>query len=160
MKTYPVNEKSEMIKIIDACQMCFVGFSNHEGFPYVVPMNFAMVEDDIILHSGPEGTHLSLLSKDENRVCVTFCTDGRLVYQHKEVACSYRMDAKSVMCRGYVEFVEDLVEKERLLNIFMKKYTDKSFTYSEPALKNVKLWKVRIVEMTGKEFGQKHRKHN
>jgi nitroimidazol reductase NimA-like FMN-containing flavoprotein (pyridoxamine 5'-phosphate oxidase superfamily) len=89
-------------------------------------------------------------------VCVTFCTDGNLVYQHPEVACSYRMDSRSVICKGEVTFIDDISEKELILNQFMAKYTERSFTYSQPALRNVKVWRIKVNEMTAKAFGQKH----
>jgi hypothetical protein len=38
----------------------------------------------------------------------------------------------------------------------MKKYSDKSFKYSLPALKNVKIWVAEVHEMTAKAFGQPH----
>ena len=157
MKTYVISDKAEMESIINDCSICFVGIADGEQQPYVVPMNFGYYEDEIILHSGPLGKHLDLLAKN-NRVCITFCTEGKLVYQHVDVACSYRMDAKSVICNGEVSFVEDLTEKETLLNRFMKKYTDRYFSYSQPALKNVKVWRVKVTEMTAKSFGQPHRK--
>ena len=35
----------------------------------------------------------------------------------------------------------------------MKNYTDKPFQYSDPAVRNVKIWRVDVELMTGKEFG-------
>ena len=96
--------------------------------------------------------------KVNNRVCITFCTEGKLVYQHQDVACSYRMDSKSVICKATIRFEENLEQKEELLNIFMKKYSDKTFKYSLPALRNVKLWIAEVHEMTAKAFGQPHSK--
>lgn len=157
MKTYVLTDKAELQDVINGCSICFVGIVNEKFQPYVIPMNFAYIDDEIIIHSGPSGKHLELL-KQNNRVCVTFCSEGKLVYQHADVACSYRMESKSVICNGEVSFVEDLSEKETLLNRFMLKYTDRKFTYSRPALSNVKLWKIKINEMTGKSFGQKHKK--
>lgn len=157
MKTYTISEKSAMIEVINQCNICFVGIADADNYPYVFPMNFAYIDDEIVLHSAPVGSHLNLLAKN-NKVSVAFCTDGKLVYQHPQVACSYRMDAKSVICKGEVTFVEEIDAKEQILNEFMRKYTDRPFTYSEPALRNVKVWKVKIAEMTAREFGQPHRK--
>lgn len=155
MKTIALNDKSELEQIIDQCKICFVGLTANDGSPYVIPMNFAYYQDLVILHSAPIGSHVDMLARD-NRICITFCTDGTLVFQHPDVACSYRMDSKSVICKAEVSFEEDLIKKEELLNIFMKKYSDKEFTYSLPALKNVKLWVATVNGMTGKAFGQPH----
>lgn len=45
-----------------------------------------------------------------NNVCITFSLGHKLVYQHKQVACSYSMRSESAMCRGKVEFIEDMEE--------------------------------------------------
>ena len=157
MKTINIDKEEEIFEIIDGCAICHIGLNDEENGPYVLPMNFARNGDHIILHSAPHGSHLNLLSKDQ-RMCVTFTTPGSLVYQHEKVACSYRMDSKSVVCRGRVEFVEDLAQKEELLNIFMRKYSERSFSYSLPALRNVKIWLFSIDKMSGKAFGQKRQR--
>ncbi len=158
MKTYVLADVAEMESIINDCKICFVGVNDGDSYPYVFPMNFAYTNREIILHSAPIGSHIDLINKN-NLVTVTFCTEGKLVYQHPDVACSYRMDAKSVICRGEVQFLDDLTIKEELLNQLMAKYSDKKFTYSQPALQNVKLWRVKIHSMTAKAFGQKHKRH-
>lgn len=155
MKTIIITDSAEMEQIISECQICFVGFATPDNIPYVLPMNFAYHEGQIILHSAPFGTHQQILESN-NRVCITFCTEGKLVYQHQDVACSYRMDSKSVICKATIRFEENLEQKEELLNIFMKKYSDKTFKYSLPALRNVKIWIADVHEMTAKAFGQPH----
>jgi nitroimidazol reductase NimA-like FMN-containing flavoprotein (pyridoxamine 5'-phosphate oxidase superfamily) len=153
MRTSYIIEKEELESVITQSDICFVGITEADGSPYVIPMNFGYSDNEIILHSGPHGKHLDLLALN-NRVCVTFCTDGKLVYQHPDVACSYSMVAKSVLCKGSVTFIENMDEKEEAMNITMKNYTDRPFKYSKPALENVKVWRVKIDEMTGKSFGQ------
>jgi len=154
MRTTVITDKKEIEDIITHCDVCFVGILESDGSPYVIPMNFGYAAGEIILHSGPEGKHLSLLTLD-NRVCVTFCSERKLVYQHPDVACSYSMNSKSVLCKGRVTFIEDLAEKEAAMNLTMKNYTDRTtFKFSKPALVNVKVWRVTVDEMTAKAFGQ------
>ena len=153
MRTSFISDKTEIESIIDQCDICFVGITEADGTPYVIPMNFGYLNGQIMLHSAPEGKHLSLLTLS-NRICVTFCTDRKLMYQHPDVACSYSMNSKSVVCKGSVSFLEDLQEKEEAMNQLMKKFSDRSFSYSAPALRNVKVWRVTVDEMTAKSFGQ------
>jgi len=153
MRTLVITDKAQIEDIINQCDICFVGITEADGTPYVIPMNFGYYNGEIILHSGPEGKHLRLLELN-NRVCVTFCSDRKLVYQHPDVACSYSMLSKSAVCKGSVTFIEDLAEKEEVLNSMMMKFSDKAFKYSAPALRNVKVWRVTIDEMTAKAFGQ------
>lgn len=156
MKTYILNSREEMEAIIHKCSICMLGINDDQGSPYVIPMNFAYYQGNVILHSAPFGRHLDLIARD-NRVTISFCDEGRLVYQHVDVACSYRMESRSVICRGEVGFVDDLVQKEELLNVFMRKYSEREFKYSLPALRNVKVWLVTVSEMSARSFGQKHR---
>ena len=157
MRTSFITDRKEIEDIIQQCDVCFIGIIEKDGSPYVIPMNFGYAEGEIILHSGPEGKHISLLGID-NRICVTFCSDRKLVFQHPDVACSYSMLSSSVVCKGKVTFIEDLVEKENAMNLTMKNYTDRQFKYSKPALTNVKVWRVIIEEITGKAFGQNFKK--
>lgn len=156
MRTSFITDRAEIDDIISGCEQCFVGIIEEDGSPYVFPMSFGYDGSVIILHSGPHGKHLSLLEKD-NRVCITFCTENNPVkYQHPNVACSYSVESKSVLCKGRIEFVEDLEEKHRLMNILMKHYTNcDDFKMSTPAIKNVKVWIMEPKEITAKAFGQK-----
>ncbi len=159
MRTIFITDPTEIESIINQCDVCFVGMIEEDGSPYVIPFNFGYADREIILHSAPEGKHLNLLALD-NRVCVTFSSGHDLVYQHPDVACSYSMLSKSVLCKGVVTFIEELDEKEQKLNQLMKNYTDRPVKYSKPALANVKVWSIKVDEMTSKAFGQNFKKQS
>lgn len=152
MKTVNIEEKTRLEAIISHCDTCFVGLIDLDGNPYVIPMNFGYQEGIIYLHSGPEGGKIEMLEHNNN-VCITFCSGHELVYQHPRMACSYSMRSESVLCRGNVCFIEDIAEKRHVLDIIMHHYTNDDFTYSDPSVRNVKVWKVAIKSMTGKVFG-------
>lgn len=152
MRTHPLEEQERIEKVIHACTLCYVGMADENGIPYVVPMNFGYDDEVIYLHSAQEGHSISILENNPN-VCITFCTDPGLVWQDEEVACSYRMRAESVICHGKVAFEEEYDEKVNALNIIMQHYSDREFSYSAPAVKNVKIWKVALENISAKEFG-------
>lgn len=152
MRTVSVEELQHIESLIRSCPLCYVGMADEQGVPYVLPMNFGYEEEVIYLHSAQEGRSISILEKNP-QVCITFCTEPRLVWQDKEVACSYRMRAESVICHGKVSFEEEYDEKVKALDIIMQQYSDRAFSYSAPAVKNVKIWKVPIDKVTAKEFG-------
>lgn len=157
MKTIQITDIAENEAIIRACQICFVAMCDSQGLPYVVPMNFVYHNQTLYFHSAPQGKHLDILAH-QPQVCVSFCAEATLVYQHQQVACSYRMQSKSVLCKGKVGFIDSLAEKETILNKLMKNFIGHDFKYSLPALKNVKVWKMPIDEITGKAFGVPHQK--
>lgn len=152
MVTITVEEKEFIEQTIKQCKECFVGMIDTEGLPYVIPMNFGYKDEVVYLHSGAEGSAIRAIGNNP-QVCITFCTPSEITHQNEEVACSYRVRGRSVVCRGKVIFVEDFDEKIAILNILMEQYTDQPFRYSEPAVKNVKIWKVPADELTARVFG-------
>lgn len=153
MKAFKYTQIEEMYKIIDTCSLCQVAVNDPMGAPYIFPMNFVRIGDDIFLHSAPEGTHLELLAKD-NRISLSFCYGDDLVKQHEKVACSYSMRSDSVVVKGHVSFIECTDHKRKILNELMNKFIpENKFIYSEPALRNVRIWKISIDQMTGKGVG-------
>jgi uncharacterized protein len=156
MKTVILEEQEIVENIISQADICYVGMVDKQNTPYVIPMNFGYKDGVIYLHSGPTGHSIDILNLNNN-VCVTFSIDHELVFQHPKVACSYRMKAKSVICRGKVCFIENLDDKRDALNIIMSHYSDKTFEYSEPAVKNVKIWEIPIDYISAKEYGVPHK---
>jgi len=155
MMTVTVEERTLIDEIITKNQICYVGMVDLDGMPYVIPMNFGYEGDIIYLHSAQEGSSINILEKKPD-VCITFCTEPLLTYQNEEVACSYRMKGGSVICRGKVIFEEDFEEKVKALDIIMKQYTSRPFKYSEPAVNNVRIWKIEIEDISTKVFGVPH----
>ncbi|MFN3555472.1 MAG: pyridoxamine 5'-phosphate oxidase family protein [Bacteroidales bacterium] len=127
--------------IIEKCDVCYLAMVDQENKPYVLPFNFGFEEGTVYLHSGPVGKKIDILKNNPN-VCVSFSTDHQLFNRHEQVACSYGMRYKSVLVKGEVVFIEDYEEKVRALNIIMRKYAGREFTYNAPAVNNVAVYKV------------------
>ena len=85
MKTVIIEDRQRVEEIISRCDICFVGITDLEGNPYVIPMNFGYQEGVIYLHSGPTGSSIDMLAQN-NHVCITFSTYQELVFQHPKVA--------------------------------------------------------------------------
>ena len=147
-----ISKEMEQLQIIDQCECCYVGMVDENNLPYVLPFNFGIKDKNIYLHSAPEGKKIKVLQKN-SRVCAVFSTGHKLMFQHEQVACSYSMSYKSVICYGKVEFIEDDESKRNALNIIMQKYTGKDFSYATPAIKNVCVFRIIVDEITAKEFG-------
>ena len=152
MKTVSITDPQEVEAILRRCPYCMVGMVDAEGLPYVIPMNFAYEAGTVYLHSGPQGGKLDLVRR-QPEVCLTFCEGHELVYMHREVACSYSMKSRSIICRGRVRFVEDMEEKRRILTLLMRQYTDEPCRFAEPAVRNVVVWEVPVSHISGRSFG-------
>lgn len=152
MKTIAITNPAEIEEIIRRCPYCMVGLTDEEGNPYVVPMNFAYEAGTIYLHSGPDGGKIEM-ARRHPQVCITFCEGHELVYMHQQIACSYSMKSRSVICRGMVRFITEMEEKRRVLNLLMHQYTDNECRMAEPAVRNVLIWEIKVEQMSCKSFG-------
>ncbi len=152
MKNRKLTLQADIEAIIQKCEACTLSMVDDKGLPYAVPMNFGYKDKQLFLHSGPEGKKIEFLKKNP-QVCITFSSDHELRYQNTEVACSYSMKYRSVMILGEIRFVEDIAEKQAGLDIIMRHYTENTFNYSEPALKNVCVMQVKIKEINGRAYG-------
>ena len=139
-------------KIIDKCEACYLGMVDEQGKPYVLPFNFGFEDGIIYLHSAPEGRKIGILEKNPN-VCIAFSTDHQLFHRHDTVACSYGMKYRSVLAFGKVDFITDYQEKEKVLNVFMRKYAGRDFPYNAPAVNNVCIFKLDPEKIEAKESG-------
>lgn len=152
MKSRTLDSRQAINEIIHKCEVCHVGMVDAENKPYVLPFNFGYEDGIIYLHSAPEGKKITILEQNNN-VCIAFSTDYVLRYQHLEVACSWSMKYRSVLAYGRIEFIGDLVEKTRILNLIMQKYAGKEFAFNKPALVNVKVYKCFVERFEGKVYG-------
>ena len=152
MKNRIITLNEEIERIIKKCEVCNVAMVDLDGKPYVIPMNFGYNNNCIFLHSSQKGKKIEILNHN-NSVCVSFSTDHLLRWQSKKVACSYSMKYRSVLAYGKVEFVTEQEDKIVALNQIMKQYTDKEFKYSDPAVKEVMVFKVNIQKLEGRAYG-------
>jgi uncharacterized protein len=145
-------DPDRIAQTINKCEVCYVGMTDENNMPYVVPFNFGFKDGIIYLHSAQQGKKMDILRKN-NKVCIAFSTDHLMAWQNADVACSYLMKYRSVQVFGHVEFIEDFNEKIEGMNIFMQKYTGRDFQYGAPSIHEVSIYKVVIDKMYGKELG-------
>jgi hypothetical protein len=156
MRTHLIHDREEIDAILKQCRTCYVAMSEND-VPYVLPMNFAMDGDRVILHSAQSGRMWETIKKNP-KVCINWTLGEDLAWQDLEVACSYRVKSKSVIVEGTAEIIDDTNEKERLFRHFMTQYSDLTFKFNAPAIRNVGVIVVPITKLTAKEFGVKVRK--
>ena len=152
MKSRALTYKPEIEDIINKCDTCHVSMVDKDNMPYVLPMNFGYREEVIYLHSAPQGKKIDIIKNNPN-VCIAFSADHHLRWQHEKVACSYSMKYRSVLAQGKIEFITDIDKKIEALNIIMGNYTDKKFSYNDPAVREVSVYKVKADIMEGRAYG-------
>ncbi len=153
MRTLFIEDRNEINEVIKACKTCYVAMSDGDT-PYVLPMNFALDGDTVILHSAQSGRMWKTIRKNP-KVCINWTLGEELAWQDVRVGCSYRVKSKSVLVEGEIEVIDDYDEKYRMLKETMAQYSDREFKFSKPAVVNVGIMKVHIKKITGKVFGAK-----
>ncbi len=153
MRTLFIENREEINKIIQACKTCFFAMSENNQ-PYVLPLNFALEKDYIILHSAPEGRMWKTINTNP-KVSINWTLGEDLAWQDEKVGCSYRVKSKSVLVEGEVEIINDYDEKYRCMKLLMAQYSNREFKFSAPSIKNVGVIKVHIKKITAKQFGAK-----
>ena len=153
MRTLFIENREEINEIIRSCKTCYVALSEN-GQPYVLPMNFALEGDYIILHSAQSGRMWETVKKNP-KVGINWTLGENLAWQDERVGCSYRVKSKSVIVEGEAEIIEDYDEKYRLMEVFMAQYSSREFKFGKPSIVNVGILKVKIEKITAKEFGAK-----
>jgi len=152
MRARVITEKKDIIEIIRRCQYCHLAMTDPDGKPYVIPLNFGFSDDVIYLHGARHGKKTDIL-KQRPDVCINFTTDHLLRYQNEQVACSWTMKYRSVLCRGKAEFISDPDEKIAALHIVMSQYSKGEFKFNPPSIREVSVWKVRVLEFEGRVYG-------
>ena len=156
MRTHFITDRNEIDAILKLCKTCYVAMSENDE-PYVLPMNFAMDGDRVILHSAQQGRMWETIKKNP-KVCINWTLGEDIAWQDEQVGCSYRVKSKSVIVEGTAEFIDDYDEKGRLFKQFMTQYSDLPFKFNAPAIRNVGVLLVSITKLTAKEFGVKVQK--
>lgn len=124
-----------------------------DGWPYVVPVNFALVDDIIYIHSGRTGRKLELLAQHA-RVCFQAECDVALSEpSDPDRACQYGMRFRSVVGFGTAAIHTDLPTLQLGLDALMARYSSREFTYPETILEKTAIIAVTIEILTGKQRG-------
>ncbi len=152
MKPRSINNQTEIEAIIRKCEVCHIAMVDHEGMPYLVPMNFGYRDGTVYLHSSCEGRKMEIL-RNNPQVCIGFSTDYVLRHQHPEVACSYSMKYRSLLMAGTVEWITGPEEKTAAMNIIMQQYTGRDFQYNMPAIREVCVFRLVPREISGRAYG-------
>jgi len=153
MRTLFLKDRDEINGIIKSCKTCFLAMAENDS-PYILPMNFALDGDTVILHSAQSGRMWETLKKNP-KVCINWTSGEDLAWQDVKVGCSYRVKSKSVLVEGVAKMINEYEEKERCLTKLMAQYSDREFKFSAPSVRNVGIIKVQINNISAKEFGAK-----
>ena len=141
-------EAKEAFQVLEEGMYGTLSTIGADGYPYGVPLNYAVVDDCIYFHTATQGKKLDHIQYDD-RVSFSVVTEVEVVPElfSTHYAC--------VICFGRAAVVEDPDEKQRALEALVHKYMphllkegkekiDKEFNMTGVV-------KVKIEHITGKK---------
>ncbi|HEY8875164.1 MAG TPA: pyridoxamine 5'-phosphate oxidase family protein [Desulfosporosinus sp.] len=136
-------------EIMKMAQVCRLGVS-YESMAYIIPMSFGYTDRVLYFHSAPEGLKLMIL-RENPKACFEVEFDTQVI--PSEHGCNWTMRYQSVIGFGEVEFIEDLEEKRKALQIIMQQYGNDMKRVEEAELSGITVFKLVVSTMTGKKSG-------
>jgi uncharacterized protein len=110
-------DKQLMERILEAESVGYLGLSGDE--PYVVPLNYTYADGRILFHCALEGRKLEMIRANP-RVCFAVSRQATHPTEHSGQLCSTPYE--SVICWGAARIVEDVSERQQVLQAFQIRY--------------------------------------
>lgn len=151
-----IKDPAEIQRILEASRIGRLATIGQDGFPYITPVNFAVLDGNIVFHSAPEGEKLDNIARNP-RVC--FEVDIPLSYldlafDPAASVCSVHQFHQCVIIRGTASIVRDSRRKVDALNALVAKHEPgvrlEPVTESMPQTKACVVVEVHPISMTGK----------
>jgi nitroimidazol reductase NimA-like FMN-containing flavoprotein (pyridoxamine 5'-phosphate oxidase superfamily) len=142
---FAVYEKEKIESIIQRATVCRLGLMDGEN-PYIVPMNFGYESGSLYFHMGQNGRKIEYLLRSPN---IAFEIDTGHVIRSED-ACAWDMQYECVMGHGTALFLNDREQKMRALNIIMKHYSDREWTFPLAKVDKTVILQVSIETVSAK----------
>jgi nitroimidazol reductase NimA-like FMN-containing flavoprotein (pyridoxamine 5'-phosphate oxidase superfamily) len=126
-----------------------------DGRPYVVPVNYAYVDGDILFHCALEGQKLDYIRANPN-VCFTVARQTGQVRDHAG-GNPCHLDSDSVICYGTAHIVEDPEERAKVLNAFNHAFVPDARDISTEGVLGCGAVRITIDRMTGRRERERGR---
>ena len=145
-----ITDREELLEVMGRCDVCRLALNGPEGWPYLLPLNFGLGEEDgklvLYFHGAAEGRKYELIARDPRASFEMDCAH-RLVTDEARGYCT--MEYESVIGRGRLEIVPE-EGKVAALRALMAHYHEEDFPFSHAALPRTTVMKLTVEHMTGK----------
>jgi uncharacterized protein len=148
-----IESREEMERILGEEVLGYLGVVDGDK-PYVVPLNYAYSDGKIVFHCALEGVKLDAIRRNPV-VCFTVARQTGTVRDHTGAPC--HMDSDSVICYGRARLVEDLKEREAVLNAFNRHYRPDVADLAPERIAGCMAVEITVTEMTGRHEQDRRR---
>jgi nitroimidazol reductase NimA-like FMN-containing flavoprotein (pyridoxamine 5'-phosphate oxidase superfamily) len=147
-KDREIQDPELVAQIIRNCQVCRLALAK-DNVPYMVPVSFGYDGSAIYFHTARQGKKIDYIAAN-NRVCFEFERGVELVTDATS-ACNWSFLYQSVIGLGRIHELVARPEKTEGLNQIMAQYSGREWEYGQDRLNAIRVWKIEIESMTGKQ---------
>lgn len=130
-----------------------LGTVGTDGWPYVVPLLFVVIDDAVFVHTTAAAGHLRNSVLRESRVCFEIDEPGE-VFGYGASECDTSLSYQSVIAFGYIKDVEDHALKARFCTALMHKYASHIEARPQgvyPRIDRIRVYSIALERVTGKQ---------
>ena len=146
-KDKELNNKDLIDQVINQALYCHLACSSQDE-PYVIPVSFGYDGDSVYIHTSRSGKKIDILTQNP-RVCLGF-EIGVSILEDPALACDWSFEFQSVIASGLIEEITAEDEKAAGLSVIMDHYSNKEWEFPPQQLARSKVWRIRILEISGK----------
>jgi len=139
-------------KIINNAQVCRLALAK-DNIPYIVPVSFGYDGGAIYFHTAKEGKKIDYITAN-NAVRLEF-EYGVQLMPNESNPCKWTFSFQSVIGNGKIYELIKESEKIEGLNQIMEKYSGKKWDFREIKIDNIRVWKIIIETISGKQSKDK-----
>jgi hypothetical protein len=143
-----IADRRLMDEIIRDSLVCRVAMAK-DNAPYMVPMSFGYDGVAIYLHTAPEGKKIEHFTANL-QVCFEFERNVEL-RRDLQSACKWSFNFESVIGYGTISELAGPAQKEHALDEIMRQYSGRTWPFESASVAKVRVWKIAITAMTGKQ---------
>jgi nitroimidazol reductase NimA-like FMN-containing flavoprotein (pyridoxamine 5'-phosphate oxidase superfamily) len=151
MKEHPLSEEEISVLLLSQ-PVGNLGTISPDGFPYITPVHFVVIEAKIYIHGLCAGQKIDYLRANAKIGFEVFKMNGLI--HDPELPCETNTDYQSVIILGTAKVISDDALKIKVLDEVVKKYTPQHAGKSYPPamLKATGVIEITPTETTGKYF--------
>ena len=151
MKEHPLSEEEISVLLLSQ-PVGNLGTISPDGFPYITPVHFVVIEAKIYIHGLCVGQKIDYLRANAKIGFEVFKMNGLI--HDPELPCETNTDYQSVIILGTAKVISDDALKIKVLDEVVKKYTPQHAGKSYPPamLKATGVIEITPTETTGKYF--------
>ena len=149
-KKNEITDPAQMLEIIRNSPVMRLAMCLDET-PYVVPLSHGFDGSSIYFHCAPEGLKTDILGRNP-RVCCLFEEKAEIKFKG-DSPCKWGFIYSTVIVHGTASEILDPQAKHAALQLITDHYADNAPHVPADKIAGVDVWKIEILEMTGKKAG-------